>query len=124
MSHAIALRVGGKPGWLATFRTRRLTRDRARRRAARGIERAIAAAERPPQRFSSAIPVARSAVLACRSQLVELAERLRSPEPVYAQGVALVFELLTDSGSALYQVDGELELTIENIFAALDGNVE
>ena len=123
MSNAIALLAGGKPGWLAALRTRRLTRDRAREKAARGIERAVEAADTPPQSLSSAVPVARTAIMDSRWQLVALAERLRSPEPVYAQGVALTLELLSNADSPLYQADGDLEAAIEEILGALDGHV-
>ena len=124
MSQAVALIGSGKPGWLTAFRTRRLTKDRTREKAASGIERALAATEKAPHALSSAIPVARSQLLACRWQLVALAEVLRSPEPVYAQGVAMTLDLLTNPDSPLYQTHGDLELAIRNIRTALDGHVE
>jgi hypothetical protein len=124
MSQAIAILAAGRPSWLAAMRTRRLATRRARARAASGIEHAIHAAERPPQSLSSAVPVARVAVLGSRVRLLSLAERLRSPEPVYAQGVARALELLTQGDSPLYQVDGDLDTAVEDILAALDGRVE
>jgi hypothetical protein len=123
MSTALTPIGTGKPGRLTTRRTRRLTRDRTRRKAANGIERAVAAAERA-SRLSSAVPVARSKVLASRSLLLELAEVLRSREPVYAQGVAQALDLLSHPDSPLYEAHGDLELAIRNIRAALDGHID
>jgi hypothetical protein len=115
MSHAIALLAGPKP----------LTKDRTRAKAARGLERALAAAENPKhQSLSAAIPVARTAVLAHRSELAALAEELRSPGPVYAQGVGLVLELLSDADSPLYQTGGDLGPALSRIQLALDGHGE
>jgi hypothetical protein len=110
-------------GWRALWRTRRLTKDRNRRRLAAGIEGAVADAESPRRGFGSAIPVQRRAVIACRDDLLELAERLRAPRPVYAQGVAMAEALLTNSGSALYQSGGDLFGTVERTLAALDGHL-
>jgi hypothetical protein len=124
MSHAIALLRSAKVGRIAAWRARRLTTDRKRERLAAGLERTIAAAEAPPQSLSSAVPVRRSAVLASRWQLLALAQRLRAPAPVYAQGVALVAELLSNADSPPYQADGDLDDAVLTILAALDGNVE
>jgi hypothetical protein len=124
MSHGLALQDTGKPGWLTVLRTRRLASDRTRRKAAHGVERAIRAADTPRQSLSSAVPIAHDAVVACRWQLAALAEALRRPGPVYAQGVALTLELLSNADSPLYQADGDLEEAILEIRAALDGNLE
>ncbi len=124
MNAAIALLHTPKVGRIAAWRARRLTKDRKRERLATCIERTIAAAEAPRESLSSAVPVHRSAVLAERMQLLALAERLRAPGPVYAQGVALAGEILANSDSALYQSDRDLERALLTILAALDGHVE
>jgi len=49
--------------------------------------------------------------------------RLRAPEPVYAQGVALVSELVCNGDSPLYAPGGELGVAIEATARALDGDV-
>jgi hypothetical protein len=124
VSHAVALLAGPKPNWRTALRARWLTKDRTRERAARAIEGALDAAEKPPQSLTAAIPVARRAVLASRPQLVSLAEQLRAPAPVYAQGVALVLDLVTDAGSPLYQSGADLPDALSRIQLALDGHGE
>jgi hypothetical protein len=117
-----ALLDSPKLGRIAAWRARRLTKARTRERLAVGLERTIADAEAPPHWLSSAIPVHRVAVLSLRSELQAIAERLRAPEPVYAQGVALAKDLLSDSGSPLYQVRADLRAAVGRIAAALDGD--
>ena len=103
-------------------RAKRLTRTRTRNKFASGLERAVAAAgERRPRVFTAAVPVRQAAVHACRAELLALARRLRAPEPVYAQGVALVSELLGSSGSPLYRDGGDLRKAAWAALAALDG---
>jgi hypothetical protein len=46
-----------------------------------------------------------------------------TPEPVSPLGVALVAELLSDSESALYQVDGNLASAVGSSVAALDSHI-
>jgi hypothetical protein len=103
---------------------RRLTKERAREKLARGLERAIRDAERPRGRLTSAIPVRRVAVLGARVQLQALAARLRAPEPVYSQGVAAVRALLVNAESPLYQPGLDLDAAVDDALAALDGHVE
>jgi hypothetical protein len=119
-----ALMTNVKVTHRAKWKARRLTRRRKRNRLAAGIERMIAHAEAPPERLSSAIPVHSRAVLAVRDQLAQIAERLRGPAPVYAQGVALVDALLANSDGPLYQVRLDLRGAVEQILAALDGHFD
>jgi hypothetical protein len=98
---------------------RRLTKERTRVKLARGIERALHDATRPPGPITSAVPVIRA-----RPQLQALAARLRAPEPVYAQGVAAARALLVDADSPLYQHGLDLDAATEYALTALDGHVE
>ena len=102
-------------------RAKRLTKPRTRRRLAAALERAAGAGRRRSSPFTPALPVERAVVRACRAELLAIAERLRAPEPVYAQGVALVGELLRSSDSPLYQGRGDLRKAAWAAMAALDG---
>jgi hypothetical protein len=81
-------------------------------------------AETHPAAISSAVPVQRAAVAACRPELLELAARLRAPGPVYAHGVAAASALLSEAASPLYQSDGDLPAAVRRALASLDGHVE
>ena len=126
MSPAVVL-LSERPdhlGWRTIRRLRRLTSDRTRGRLAAGLERAVADAEAPRLRLSAAIPVQRRKVTGCRGELLELAERLRTPGPAYAQGIARAAGLLSDVDSPLYQSGGDLRAAVETALLALDGHVE
>jgi hypothetical protein len=60
-------------------------------------------------------------VRACRAELLAIAQRLRGPEPVDAQGVALVSELLGSNDSPFYHGRGDLRKAAWAAMAALDG---
>jgi hypothetical protein len=125
MTHAVALLGGvGRVGWRAAWQTRKLTKDRTRRRLADGITRALNEAESTRPAIAAAIPVQRRAVLGCRAEMLELAERLRAPGPVYAQGVALAQTLLTNASSPLYRSGDDLRAHVDAALAALDGHLE
>ena len=123
MSTVALIRRSQRVTWLDAWRARRLTKWRTRRRVAAGFERALADAEAPPPAFSAAIPIRRLSVIACRSELLELVERLRAPQPVYAQGVELGAELLKNANSPLYQAGGDLLAAVEAALEALDGHI-
>ncbi|HYZ29724.1 MAG TPA: hypothetical protein VE570_11745 [Thermoleophilaceae bacterium] len=126
MSQAVAL-LTEPPGHLGrrtVRRLRKLTKDRTRRRLAAGLERAVADADAPQLRLSAAIPVQRRKVTGCRDELLELAERLRTPGPAYAHGIARAAGLLTDVDSPLYRSDGDLRAAVETALLALDGHLE
>jgi hypothetical protein len=124
MNHALALfREPIRARRRTARRVRRLTKDHTRARLAGGLERALADAESGAPRLGAAVPVQRAAVLRCRDDLLTVTERLRSPAPVYAQGVAMIGELLTDAGSPLYQSDGDLRAVLEAAILALDGHL-
>jgi hypothetical protein len=123
INRALMILRARKPSLRFAWHAHRLTRDRTRRRLATGLERAVAAAQLPPESLTAAVPLQRRAVIDCRDELLALAERLRGPEPVYAQGVALVSELLRNADSPLYQSREELPAAIETAAAALEGDL-
>ena len=82
-------------------RAGQLVSTRGRERVVGALERAIAAA-RAPRALTSAVAPNPTAVLSNRSALLDLVDRLRSPEPVAAAGVARVLVLLRDGCSPLY----------------------
>ena len=126
MTQAVALlaRPVGHVSRRAAWRLRKLTKDRTRRRVAAGLVRAVADANEPQPWISARIPVQRRKVIGSRDELLELAERLLAPGPVYAQGVALAVGLLSDGGSPLYQSGGDLHSAVEEALLALDGHLE
>ena len=88
---------------LLAIRSRRLTSRRFRARVAAGLARAVRDAEATTRGFSAAIRPDRREVIAARTVLATLDRRLRAPEPVSAQGIALLESLLTDGASPLYR---------------------
>lgn len=100
-----------------------LTSRRSRDRLAASVDNIFAAAARPASVHSLAIDPCRSEVAAAEPLLGMIGELLRSPAPVYAQGVAMLACLLGDGGSALYAPTrpGALRQELELIAAALHG---
>lgn len=98
------LAAGASPAATALLATRsqRLTSRRLRERVAAGLTRAVRDAEATTHGFSAAIRPDPREVMAARTVLATLDRRLRAPEPVSAQGVALLESLLTDGTSPLY----------------------
>jgi hypothetical protein len=85
------------------LRARELTSKRSRDELAGSVLDAVEAAEHPvrgPFRPNLAVDI--SAVLAVKSDLVKIAERLRDNAPVNPRGVAIVSCLLRDGESPLY----------------------
>jgi hypothetical protein len=83
-------------------RAARLTSRRSRTGSAAVVERFVECAERPGAVRRSRVPVRRAAVRANRGELLALAATLRSPDPVYAQGVAELAMMLRDGTGPLY----------------------
>jgi hypothetical protein len=124
MNHALSLiGTSERISWRAEWRARKLTRPRKRRRLAAGFERVIADAAAPPRVLTAAIPIQRDNVIAASADLLELADRLRAPGPVYAQGVAMAAELLQNAGSALYEPCADLRGAVRAALGALDGHI-
>jgi hypothetical protein len=116
--------AAGEPAWASAelrWRAAQLTSARVRRGLATEIDRVLEAAAQPPRPRGAAVPLDRSAVLACDDLLRGLAHDLRHAEPVQVRGVALVRQLLRDGGSPLYAAEAEraLDESIRRARAAL-----
>ena len=109
------------PGTLLAVRGRRITGRRGRARVADGLARAVRDAGTSPG-VGAAVPPDRREVLAARTVLAVLERRLRVPEPVTAQGVALLRELLIDGAGPLYRCSepGALGSRLRAAAAALE----
>ncbi len=85
-----------------------LLRRTTRMQIAEGLEAAVASARSGAgaRSLSAIVPAAGPAVRCASEELLELARRLRAPEPVSAQGVALARELLVDGTRPLYAAHG------------------
>ena len=82
---------------------------RSRKRLADGLERVVAQAEAPrptPSARTAVAPIAREDVHGARTLMLDLARRLRSPEPVDPEGVLLLRRLLSDPASPLSSHNG------------------
>ncbi len=86
------------------LRAAQLTAQSARRRLSAAFRDAVRDAEWPKRRrgLSPRVPVNRRAVLACRAQLEELADRLVAVEHPRPRGVAIAHWLLVDGAGPLY----------------------
>jgi hypothetical protein len=109
---------------LSAVREARMVSERSRRRLAEAFERSVARAEGPRGAFSAAVPVAREAALDARGALLDLAERLRAPRPIDADGMRQARTLLVDGASPLYaeSVPGVLRAAAIQALEALDGH--
>jgi len=98
------LAAGADPGAdpALSLRARRLTSARHRSDLAVDFDRALRSAQKRSTPFTAAVPLRRREVLAARPWLLQLAERLRSDDPVRAQGVLLAERLLTDGNGPFY----------------------
>ena len=105
------------------LRAVQLTSARSRRQLARTLRRTIAEARKPSMTRSRVTIVPRSAVLDAEAAISALIELLGSPEPVTAEGMAMVEQLLTDSDSSpLYNSaePGTLRRRVLAVIGALD----
>jgi hypothetical protein len=93
------------------------------RRLAEALEHAIVRAERPQRAFTAAVPISPEAVRDAQGALLDLAERLRAPRPVDADGMRLARALLIDGAGPLYVTTrpGELRQAALRALGALDG---
>jgi hypothetical protein len=98
----------------------KLTSPANRRLLAAGIERLLRSPTERPSRARLAPP--RDTVLAAAEELSNLAELLRGRSPLYARGLAMLRELLTDGAGPLYRRQPEvLERRLEEARCALAG---
>jgi hypothetical protein len=80
-----------------SVRAVQLTSRRTRRQLARTLRRAIGEAHRPPMTRSRIVIIRRAAVLDAEDALNVMVDRLGSPEPVRAEGMAIAERILTDA---------------------------
>jgi hypothetical protein len=83
-----------------TARALKLTSAPTRTQLAEGLERRVAAASKPAQRWWA--PQRRAAILANASLLRELAVLLRAPAPLRPAGIAMILKLLSDGTGPMY----------------------
>lgn len=98
-----ALAAGVDPGSSPRLAARAayLTAPRTRSQIAAGLERMVAFAQGPPRRWWAVS--SHSPVLANADRLRELAALLRGETVAYAQGVAMLNQLLTDGSGPAYR---------------------
>jgi hypothetical protein len=109
---------------LNAVREARMVSERSRRRLAEAIEQSVARAERPRRGLSAAVPIVREAARDARGALLDLAERLRAPRPVAADGMREARMLLVDGSGPLYveSAPGALRAAAHRALEALDGH--
>jgi hypothetical protein len=88
---------------LLAMRARTITDKRGRKRVADGLTRALRTARPTTPGFTAAVRPRAAELLAVRPVVAALDRHLRCLEPVSAQGVAILRELLTEGASPLYQ---------------------
>ncbi len=85
------------------LRAAQLTSARNRRALARSLRRTLAEARRPPFGRAPVVIIRRRAVVEAEDAIRSLIDRLSSVKPVRAEGVAIVYRLLTNAdASPLY----------------------
>jgi hypothetical protein len=105
---------------LLAARAMQLTSPRSRASLASGLDRLLWSAQAPAGRWR--VRPHREAVCANASALGGLASLLVSTSPLYARGVAMLEQLLTDGTGAVYRGDTELLAhTLEQCRAAITG---
>ncbi len=107
------------------LRARQLTRERNRRTLARSLRRTIAEAQQPAMTRARIVIIERAAVLDAEDAIVEMIDRLGSPDAVRVQGMALLERILTDADrSPLYNRSepGSLQRMIRVATFALDAH--
>lgn len=107
------------------LRAAQLTSDRNRQAIARSLRRTLSEAYKPPMMRSRMVLIQRAAVIDAESAINAMVGRVRSPEPVQAQGMALAERILTNADrSPLYNASepGTLGLEIRGAAAALEAD--
>jgi hypothetical protein len=98
--------AAGVPPWRSpshAARALQLTGDRDRRALARSLERLLEDAERIPTPFrGAAIRPCRGQVLGALAEIMAISALLRSAQPVYARGVAMLRAVLSDGSGPCY----------------------
>jgi hypothetical protein len=117
--------AGGEGPWAGdalAVRARQLTTPRSRRQLARGLVGVLRSARGGAPAWTAATRPYLPDVADTTAVIAALSRRLRAPEPVSAQGVAMVRVLLTDGNGLLYQPGrpGELGGRLRAAAAALE----
>jgi hypothetical protein len=101
-------------------RAAQLTSPRTRAQLAEGLERLLDAAQAPQRRWWALSR--RGVVLANAAAIGDLSALLRAETPLYARGVAIVNQLMTDGTGPLHGGRGEeLARRLHEARAAMDG---
>jgi len=105
-----------------SLRARTLISARTRRQLSRRLRHVVRLAERPSRPPNWSVPICRSEVIRVRAELEALADRLISPEPVEATGMARVHLLVTDGSGPVYHRhrSGELARALREAFEGLE----
>lgn len=103
-------------------RAEQLTDAGTRLRIAIVLDRLLDEAAGPTAPFSSKVPLARTAIVACAPRLCELAGRLEGAAPLTAQGIAQAAILVREGDSPLFSTttsDSDLNRHLAAIIEAL-----
>jgi hypothetical protein len=93
----------------------------SRTQLAERVERVLERAHTPSAPFTAEAPLRRADVRDCAEDLLALARRLRSDQPIDVQGAAIASRLLTDGAGPLYgDSDYSLRYTIRSARLAMD----
>lgn len=92
------------------LRAGQLTGKSTREVVAVSIEQLLAEAHRPVPALTARVPLDRAKLRAAREELVGLADRMRSGDPVQPRGMALAMLLLTDPERPLLGIGSAAEL--------------
>ena len=103
LDHQLARGVDPASGEQLELRARQLSNSCPK--LAAHIEEVVDRAWRPIQ-FTVEVPLRRAKVRACTEDLLALARRLASTEPIDVQGAAMSYNLLTEGSSPLYVENG------------------
>ena len=123
LTRALAEGVDPSAGDQLALRARQLTSERSRKMLARSLRRTIAEAHLPASTRARVSIIDRRGVLNAEAAIVEMIERLLSPLPVQAEGMAVLERILTNAdGSPLYNRSEPRALrhVIRDAIAALD----
>lgn len=102
LDRALAAGVSPDSSFQLSLRAHALLSSPRREGLADELRSLIGQAQRSRGCFDPTLPLSRAAILACRDEIEELAERLEDPEPVDVRGVALVHTLLRTGDSPVF----------------------
>lgn len=105
-----------------SLRARKLISRRMRYQPSRRLRHVVRLAQRPARPPHWTVPVCRREVIRARAEVEALADRLISPDPVEATGVARVHMLVTEGSSPMYYQHraAELERALLEAIEALE----